>query len=126
MVHRITASQVAAIRATMLAKQGGKCALCKEKIAAGEAVLDHDHKTGHIRGVLHRGCNAALGRIENNAPRDKLTTAARLHAFCCNVTAYHFGDYTQNPLHHTYRTAEEKRLRRNAKARATRTTRSSK
>lgn len=123
---RLTTSQVKAYRDNLLTQQGGKCALCKEKIAAGEAVLDHDHKTGRCRGVLHRGCNAMLGHIENNAPRHKLTGAARLSAFCAGVTAYHFGDYSSMPFHHTHRTAEEKRLRRNAKARATRTTRSSK
>ena len=119
---RLTAAQVKLFRETLLKKQGGKCALCGEKIQPGEAVLDHDHKTGHCRAVLHRGCNAMLGHIENNAPRHKLSSAARLSSFCRNLVKYRFADYTGNPLHHTYRTEEEKRLKRNAKARAARRT----
>lgn len=117
---RLTASQIKTYRETLLRVQGGKCALCREPIAAGEAVLDHDHKTGHCRAVLHRGCNAMLGHIENNAPRHKLTSAARLSNFCNNLVAYRYADYTDKPLHHTYRTEAEKRERRNARARAAR------
>lgn len=117
---RLTASQIKTYRETLLRQQNGKCALCKEPIVAGEAVLDHDHKTGRCRAVLHRGCNAMLGHIENNAPRHKLTSAARLSTFCANLVAYRFADYTDKPLHSTYRTEAEKRARRNARARVTR------
>ncbi|CAI3971390.1 endonuclease VII [Variovorax phage VAC_51] len=50
--------------------QGGNCALCglpvdltKDK----EGVVDHDHDTGEIRGVLHRSCNSGEGKVANAA-----------------------------------------------------------
>lgn len=52
--------------------QGGKCPLCKMPIdlrIKGEGVLDHDHDTGEIRGVLHRSCNAAEGKVANAVAR---------------------------------------------------------
>ena len=46
--------------------QGGICPICKEPLdknsAGSESLcLDHDHKTGEIRGILHLRCNLLLG-----------------------------------------------------------------
>ena len=109
-----------AARADKLIEQKGRCALCSQPIANSEAVYDHDHKTGHCRAVLHRGCNAMLGHIENNMPRHKLTSIVKLTAFLRAIPEYISRDWTDQPLHPTYRTEEEKRLRRNAKARKAR------
>lgn len=115
--YRLTQREIATVRAEMLLEQKGRCALCGDPIPSSEAVLDHCHKTGHIRGVLHRGCNAALGHIENNAPRYKLTSVARLTRWLRAIPAYIHGDYGHRPLHHTYRTEDEKRRLRNQRAR---------
>lgn len=120
MVHRLKQSEIAEERRRRLAEQGGRCALCKETVRQDEAVLDHCHKSGRIRAVLHRGCNACLGHIENNMPRHKLTDIRRLSAFLRSIPAYLWADYQHEPLHHTHRTEEEKRLKRNAKARKAR------
>lgn len=56
-------------------EQGGKCSLCGENIdftTRGNQTnyaVDHDHDTGEIRGVLHRSCNAAEGKVANAAGR---------------------------------------------------------
>lgn len=53
-------------------KQNNLCPLCLEPInllEPKEGVVDHDHDTGEIRGVLHRSCNAAEGKIANAAAR---------------------------------------------------------
>lgn len=122
-MERLTAAQQKVYRETLLKKQSGKCALCGEKITPGEQVLDHCHTTGHCRGVLHRGCNAMLGHLENNRPRHKLTDIVRFSRFLAGVIKYIYADYSDKPLHSTYRTAEEKRLKRNAKARKARAAR---
>ncbi|MBC7299480.1 endonuclease domain-containing protein [Nocardia salmonicida] len=44
--------------------QDGRCAICAEPWDKGGhwgMVLDHDHKTGLVRGWLCRNCNAAEG-----------------------------------------------------------------
>jgi len=47
----------------MLEAQGNRCAICvKENNRA--MVIDHDHTTGAVRGLLCDGCNLSLGHIE--------------------------------------------------------------
>lgn len=72
-----------------------------------------------MRGVLCNGCNALLGKVENNAPRFGVRN---LNAFLHGAAAYlgkHLTNITQliHPLHLT---EDEKRIKRNTKARATR------
>jgi len=43
--------------------QGGKCAICDR---AKKLVVDHDHKTGDIRGLLCTAHNRALGNFQDN------------------------------------------------------------
>ena len=38
------------------------CFICK--IARGKMNIDHDHKTGAVRGVLCNACNIMIGYIE--------------------------------------------------------------
>lgn len=118
-MHKLRASEVAAYRTTALDEQGGHCMLCGERIATGEDVLDHDHKTGHVRGVLHRGCNAMLGHIENNRARHMMKDG-RLFRFLRGVQTYITADHSMRPLHPTHRTADEARLLKNKRARVAR------
>ena len=111
--ERLKAAAIAAYRELELAAQGGRCALCDEIIEPGKAVLDHDHKSGLIRGVLHRGCNALEGNITNALPRN-LITPDRLRAIFENWERYH--QAPRDLLHPSHRTAEERKIR--AKKRA--------
>lgn len=116
---RLTASQVAPLRATLLTQQGGRCALCQLPCPPRLAVLDHDHSTGAVRGVLHRGCNSLLGKLENNAARYGV---ASIGTFANGVSGYlrtHMVNVT-GKLHPTYKTEDEKRLLRNKRARVAR------
>jgi len=49
----------------MLAEQNGVCAICL-KASAKAYHVDHDHKTGSVRGVLCHQCNTSLGWFEAN------------------------------------------------------------
>ena len=113
---RAKPKDIKALREQFLLEQGGLCALCKEPIMPGEAVLDHHHASGYIRAVLHRGCNSFIGHIENNQKRN-LITPNRLRQILANFERY---AQTHKPiLHPTHRTDEEKleRARKRAKAR---------
>ena len=54
----------------ILIKQDGKCPLCLGMLSEGHPArlipggVDHDHKTGIVRGILCRNCNFGLGYIE--------------------------------------------------------------
>lgn len=45
--------------AEILESQGGVCALCRRD---RKLVVDHDHKTGVVRGLLCIACNTILGK----------------------------------------------------------------
>lgn len=52
--------------ANMLEKQQGLCGICKLEMVEKDICIDHCHKTGKIRGLLHRSCNAALGLFKED------------------------------------------------------------
>lgn len=121
-MRRLTAAQVKLARAKFAAEQGNRCALCQGQLgtkAPLDPVLDHDHATGAVRGVLHRGCNSLLGKVENNAPRYGVRN---VRAFCSGLSGYltkHMVNVT-GYIHPTFKTEEEKRLLRNKRARIAR------
>jgi hypothetical protein len=88
-------------------------------LEASEAVLDHDHKTGYIRGSLHRGCNALLGKIENSLVINKITPE-KLQGILANLVSYQSQHH--DVLHPTHLTPEERKARtkRRAKLRKSR------
>lgn len=104
---RLKHAEVKPLREKLLKEQTGCCALCQEPVV-DDAVLDHDHKTGAIRGVLHRGCNSLLGKIENNMPRSRVDIG-RLSKFAENLIKYLVSDAKSEFLHPTHKTLEEKK-----------------
>lgn len=120
-MHRLSVKGVADHRALLLTQQGNVCAMCGEPFSPkNPPVLDHDHKTGLCRSVLHRGCNAALGHVENNRARYFMTDPVRLSKWARAIATYLTKDYSGNPYHPTFKTEDEKRERRNKQARARR------
>ena len=53
---------------TLEAAQQGHCAICGEFIDAG-LCIDHDHKVGHVRGLLCNLCNLGLGAFGDDPRR---------------------------------------------------------
>ena len=50
-------------------KQEGKCAICKEEKILGTKsglLVDHNHTTNIVRGLLCNNCNTALGKFKDN------------------------------------------------------------
>ena len=106
---RLSRRELPKFRNLQLDLQQGRCCLCDDVID-GDAVLDHDHDTGEIRGVLHRGCNALLGKIENNMTRNRVNMG-RLAAFSNNLIDYLTADPCSELLHPTFLTPEERRMK---------------
>lgn len=98
-------NEIKPFREQLLVRQDNRCSLCQELIV-DDAVLDHCHKTGKIRSVLHRGCNALLGKIENNMPRNRITMR-RLEMISQNLVKYLEQEYA-DIVHPTYKTKEPK------------------
>jgi hypothetical protein len=59
----------------MVDAQGGKCASCgrppSDEDRGGRLAVDHDHRTGRVRGLLCVRCNTALGLLRED--RDVIT-----------------------------------------------------
>lgn len=47
----------------MMANQNGRCKICREK--PDKLVVDHDHGTGKVRGLLCNSCNTGLGLLQD-------------------------------------------------------------
>ncbi len=53
---------------TLLAKQEGACGICHKPPPENQYLhVDHDHKTGRIRGLLCKSCNMGLGILGDDA-----------------------------------------------------------
>ena len=115
-MRRLKTTEVSIVRYELLQKQGSTCGLCKLPCTTLDAVLDHDHSTGAVRGTLHRTCNALLGKVENNYKRYGVKN---LGAFCAGLAGYLQSHRTNltGLLHPTFKTEDEKREKRNKTAR---------
>lgn len=52
---------------TLLAIQGGTCAICHKPDPCGRRLsVDHSHETGRVRGLLCLHCNRAIGLVQDN------------------------------------------------------------
>jgi hypothetical protein len=96
---RLTYTQIKPTREQLAQQQGYRCALCNDLIV-DDAVLDHCHTSGLVRAVLHRGCNALLGKLENNLKRNKMTPD-RFKSWCENLIEYINTEHTDlvHPKH---------------------------
>lgn len=111
-------------------KQGGLCAICSKPIELAvmgnksDYVVDHCHETGEIRGVLHRSCNAAEGKVANAAGRwgAKSTRYEDIIPFLRQLVDYLERSQTQGTglMYPDHKTPEEKaakaRVKRNTAA----------
>lgn len=104
-----------------LEAQGGCCPLCKLPIdlrVKGEGVVDHNHDTGEIRGILHRSCNAAEGKVANAAGRwgAKSTKYEDIIPYLENIVHY-LKTAGTGLIYHNHKTPEEKAQADKLKAR---------
>lgn len=62
--------------------QNKQCLLCETDIKMFDGhkggFIDHDHKTGEVRGILCNRCNTIVGAIENHKDIFKVLTYLKL------------------------------------------------
>ena len=51
---------------TLLEQAQGACRICGESRHESQMVIDHDHQTGRVRGVLCCKCNAGIGFFDES------------------------------------------------------------
>lgn len=66
----------------MFEKQHGRCLICSVEMAlpdgaspSNDAVVDHHHGTGKVRGLLCRNCNSGIGLLGDDASRLRMAAA---------------------------------------------------
>jgi len=58
----------------LLIAQNNLCVICNKPQPGRKALaIDHDHRTGKIRGLLCSWCNRAVGYLEDSAERAEAT-----------------------------------------------------
>lgn len=67
--------------AAMLERQERSCAVCTRPISERTRKIDHDHRTGTVRGLLCHACNTAIGLLREcprtaRAAADYITESA--------------------------------------------------
>ncbi len=55
----------------LLIRQGGVCAICEQPPRGDwknnkNLHVDHDHKTGQVRGLLCPDCNTSIGKMKDS------------------------------------------------------------
>jgi hypothetical protein len=81
-VHRYLYGITREERHKIFEAQGRKCAACKSEFPGNKHgwVLDHDHETSKVRGVLCHSCNVALGSVKDFTSRlEALITYLKAH-----------------------------------------------
>jgi len=53
----------------MLAAVNGRCVICDEVMRENGVCVDHDHRTGFVRGLLCQHCNSGLGFFRDDPER---------------------------------------------------------
>lgn len=107
---------IASYRSLRLSLQGGIDPITGMEIDV--PCLDHDHKTGLVRGCLDRKSNSWEGKVRNAFVRVGLAKSGADYAECLRRLAdYVSADYEGMPIHPAFKTFSEKRLARNKKAR---------
>ena len=116
-MRKLKYAEVKGVREQILHAQGHRCAICAIQLPTDEAVLDHCHVSGAIRGALCRNCNGIEGKVHNLARRAKRQFTA---AWWVERLLSYWATHEVNPtslMHPTHKTAEDKRLARNKAAR---------
>lgn len=129
-MRKLTRAELTAWTVKTLNEQGGRCAVCRAPLRHGKSVVhkgsrrgrpcaDHDHDHGHVRGVLCNTCNTGEGKLRTVAIRYGYGKDNYLKWVVQMAKYLH--DRAGKPcypfVHPEHETEEDKRIKRNKKAR---------
>lgn len=80
----------------LLVAQNNLCAICLVKPKKSSLAVDHDHKTGKVRGLLCIKCNMALGALDDNT--ELLFSAARYLGIHVDFPSHELNYWNNAPL----------------------------
>ena len=108
-MRKLKSTETKPTRERMWQEQNGNCAMCHQPLPITEAVLDHNHVSGAVRGVCHRSCNSLEGKIVNAVKRFGVKD---LSAFLKGLVDYHQLHETDQTglMYCTHKTPEEKKI----------------
>ena len=70
----------------LFAVQRGLCLLCNKPPKKRRFVVDHDHDTGIVRGLMHSGCNSSFRGIFGDDPLELHRAFMRLADMTTHIT----------------------------------------
>ena len=114
-MNRLKPKDLPAYREAKLKEQNGIDPITGLQIE--NPCLDHDHVSGRCRMVLERETNAWEGKVFNAWRRYLRHKGVPLIYALVKLAQYHTQDFSQNAIHPKHRTQDEKRERRNKRAR---------
>jgi len=121
-MKQVTTAQLPSIKKQLLVRQKNICAVCGHKFTrTDDAVVDHDHGTGIIRGAIHRSCNMAEGKIKVKANRGHKGVKAEDLIIGLGKYLEHHKTPKVPYIHPQHMTPDMKRIARNRKAQILRT-----
>lgn len=122
MATKVKRADMPRIRKELLAKQNGCCLFCNGNltgVASSNIVVDHNHDTGIIRGVAHRGCNGLEGKVLAFLKRwGKCSTKLDVIRMLRRLADFYEREPKTEWIYPTHKTALEKKELRNKRARA--------
>ena len=76
----------------LLERQGGRCAICAKTLTISPEVrpptVDHDHRTGQVRGVLCQSCNLRVGWFEQARKSRSQVLSQQIDGFAIKIANY--------------------------------------
>jgi len=121
MPTKLKRTELAKVKKELLAKQNGCCLFCGGNltgVSSQNIVVDHNHDTGIIRGVAHRGCNGVEGRVLTYLKRwGKCSTKMQVIRMLRRLADFYEKEPKTEWIYPTHKTALEKKELRNKRAR---------
>ena len=116
---QLTSKTAAAYKAQQIVQQNNCCKLCGQPLDLADPLsvhLDHDHITGHCRGVLHRACNTFEGMVLHKFSRSGLKSEHEYIQWLKMLIEYLETDASMNPLHPNHVGDSVKRFKSKSKS----------